>query len=270
MNATTKTSPDKTEPTPGGRHTCRSIKDRAKALPLDLGKFQSRIHNILSCLSRVSAPLILTIRPHNDPSFSFSPFFLLLSYARMVKDSASSGMDLDEPARNYTAEEERTFQEQLFLQAARDNAAASTSGTYAAPDADDYIHSPTDSILLAASISLPPPTNPNPQRGCNVEMVFLTPIESSMSSIIIPTSEPPQPTEYPAKRFWIFPMESQQAVLKKTLRDLLAKNFIRPSSSEAGAPVLFARKPGGGLRFCVDYRALNAITKPDRYRLPLL
>ncbi|RCI14115.1 hypothetical protein L249_7919 [Ophiocordyceps polyrhachis-furcata BCC 54312] len=49
-------------------------------------------------------------------------------------------------------------------------------------------------------------------------------------------------------------------VLKKTLRDLLTKGFIRPSSSPASAPVLFARKPGSGLRFCTDYRALNAIT----------
>ena len=59
-------------------------------------------------------------------------------------------------------------------------------------------------------------------------------------------------------------------VLRRTLTDLLAKGFIRISHSAAAAPVLFARKPGGGLRFCVDYRALNAITKRDRYPLPLI
>jgi hypothetical protein len=59
-------------------------------------------------------------------------------------------------------------------------------------------------------------------------------------------------------------------VLRKTLTELLDKNFIRLSYSPAAAPVLFARKPGGGLRFCTDYRALNAITKKDRYPLPLI
>ena len=59
-------------------------------------------------------------------------------------------------------------------------------------------------------------------------------------------------------------------VLRKTLDDLEEKKYIRASTSEAAAPVLFARKPGGGLRFCCDYRALNAITKHDRYPLPLI
>ncbi len=59
-------------------------------------------------------------------------------------------------------------------------------------------------------------------------------------------------------------------LLRKTLTEYLDKNFIRISSSSAAAPVLFARKPSGGLRFCVDYRALNAITRKDRYPLPLI
>ena len=59
-------------------------------------------------------------------------------------------------------------------------------------------------------------------------------------------------------------------VLRKTLHDLLDRGFIQASSSAASAPVLFVRKPGGGIRFCVDYRALNAITERDRYPLPLI
>ena len=59
-------------------------------------------------------------------------------------------------------------------------------------------------------------------------------------------------------------------VLRKTLTELLDKGFIRVSTSLAGAPVLFVHKPGGGLRFCVDYRALNRLTIKDRYPLPLI
>lgn len=59
-------------------------------------------------------------------------------------------------------------------------------------------------------------------------------------------------------------------VLKKYLDENLEKGFIRPSSSPAASPVLFVRKPGGGLRFCVDYRGLNALTIKNRYPLPLI
>jgi hypothetical protein len=59
-------------------------------------------------------------------------------------------------------------------------------------------------------------------------------------------------------------------VLRKTLNELLDKGFIRVSGSPTAAPVLFARKLGGGLRFCVDYRALNRLTRKDRYPLPLI
>ena len=59
-------------------------------------------------------------------------------------------------------------------------------------------------------------------------------------------------------------------VLRTTLTEYLDKGFIRVSNSPAAAPVLFVRKPGGGLRFCVDYRGLNQITKKDRYPLPLI
>jgi len=42
-------------------------------------------------------------------------------------------------------------------------------------------------------------------------------------------------------------------VLYKTLIELLDKNFIRASSLLASALVLFVRKPGGRLRFYIDY-----------------
>jgi hypothetical protein len=64
--------------------------------------------------------------------------------------------------------------------------------------------------------------------------------------------------------------EDELLVLRKFLQENLDKGFIRASTSLAASPVLFARKPGGGLRFCVDYRGLNAITIKNRYPLPLI
>ena len=57
-------------------------------------------------------------------------------------------------------------------------------------------------------------------------------------------------------------------VLRKTLTEYLDKNFIRINNSPAAAPVLFVKKLGGGLRFCVDYRSLNRITKIINLRDP--
>ncbi|THC88329.1 hypothetical protein EYZ11_012227 [Aspergillus tanneri] len=59
-------------------------------------------------------------------------------------------------------------------------------------------------------------------------------------------------------------------VLRKTLTDLLGKSYIRVSKSPAASPILLVRKPGGGIRFCVDYRGLNELTVKDRYPLPLV
>ncbi|SMR42505.1 unnamed protein product [Zymoseptoria tritici ST99CH_1E4] len=62
----------------------------------------------------------------------------------------------------------------------------------------------------------------------------------------------------------------EEDALKKWVDDMLAKNMIRPATSEAAAPVIVVRKPGGGLRVCIDYRALNAVTVKNRYPIPLV
>ena len=59
-------------------------------------------------------------------------------------------------------------------------------------------------------------------------------------------------------------------VLRKTLYELLDASFIRASLTEGRALIIFVKKPRGGLRFYVDYRALNAITEKDDYPLPLI
>ena len=34
--------------------------------------------------------------------------------------------------------------------------------------------------------------------------------------------------------------------------------------------ILLVQKPGGGLRFCIDYRASNAVTVKNRFPIPLI
>ena len=59
-------------------------------------------------------------------------------------------------------------------------------------------------------------------------------------------------------------------VVRNYLKENLEKGFIRASSFQASLPVLLVRKPGGGLRFYVDYRALNEIIIKNRYPIPLM
>jgi hypothetical protein len=57
---------------------------------------------------------------------------------------------------------------------------------------------------------------------------------------------------------------------REYILDNLSKGFIEPSNAPFASPIIMAEKPGGGLRFCVDYRKLNQLTKKDRYPLPLI
>jgi hypothetical protein len=54
------------------------------------------------------------------------------------------------------------------------------------------------------------------------------------------------------------------------LTENLRKKWIISSGAEYGSPVLFAKKPNGGLCLCVNYRKLNARTRKNTYFLPLI
>ena len=75
-----------------------------------------------------------------------------------------------------------------------------------------------------------------------------------------------EPTKKP-----IYPLSRDKAVaLAEYVKENEQKGFIRKSQSPAGYPILFVPKPGGELRLCVDYRALNDITVKNSYPLPLI
>jgi hypothetical protein len=56
--------------------------------------------------------------------------------------------------------------------------------------------------------------------------------------------------------------------LKKQIKELQDKGFIRSSSSPWGAPVIFVDKKDGTQRICVDYWSLNEVTIKNKYPLP--
>ena len=58
--------------------------------------------------------------------------------------------------------------------------------------------------------------------------------------------------------------------IKKQIKELLEKGYIRPSSSPWGAQVLLVEKKDGSLRMVVDYRALNEVTIKNKYPLPMI
>src|SRR3981189_3038997 len=63
---------------------------------------------------------------------------------------------------------------------------------------------------------------------------------------------------------------SELEVLRTFLDEHLNMGFIRASRSPHTALILFVRKKDSSLQLCVDFRALNKVTKKDRYPLPLI
>jgi hypothetical protein len=60
------------------------------------------------------------------------------------------------------------------------------------------------------------------------------------------------------------------AELKEHIMELLEKEFVRPSSSLLGAPVIFVLKKDGTQRLYVDYHALNEVTVKNKYPMPMI
>ncbi len=75
-----------------------------------------------------------------------------------------------------------------------------------------------------------------------------------------------QPVPIKQKPYRMSP--GKQALVKEQLEEMLARGIVEPSCSGWASPVVLVPKKDATMRFCVDYRKLNAITDSDAYPLP--
>ena len=72
------------------------------------------------------------------------------------------------------------------------------------------------------------------------------------------------PTRQPLRRMPF----SLRGKANEMVQEMLDQHIIEPSKSPWASPVVLVRKKDGSLRFCIDYRRLNSVTKQDVFPLP--
>ena len=72
------------------------------------------------------------------------------------------------------------------------------------------------------------------------------------------------PIKQPVRRT-LFALRSK---MDELVKEMLSQGVVKPSQSPWASPVALVKKKDGRIRFCVDYRRLNSVTKLDEFPLP--